>query len=147
MRRMKILLLVNWHIKYLDKEDPNIQPSDQCFDKKFWFFKYFKNEVEVDVVDTRSFKWIEQLEKNKLRFYFMQTFKVLPRLTKYDLIISHGTTSGIFLYLKKDSFYFPNTAHQLQKSKKISYFSSKESTYQNISLELAYDKQGNLYFY
>lgn len=111
MRRMKILLLVNWHIKYLDKEDPNIQPSDQCFDKKFWFFKYFKNEVEVDVVDTRSFKWIEQLEKNKLRFYFMQTFKVLPRLTKYDLIISHGTTSGIFLDLLHQIFKFKMPPH------------------------------------
>lgn len=111
MKKIKILLLINWHIKYLNEEDPDIQPSDQCFDKKFWFFKYFKNEIEVDVVDTRSLKWIENLEKNKLHVYIMQTLRVLPRLNSYDLIISHGTTSGIFLDLIHQFFKFKMPPH------------------------------------
>ena len=111
MKKIKILLLINWHIKYLDKEDLNIQPSDQCFDDKFWFFKYFKDEVSVDVVDTRSIKWIEKFEKNKLHFYIMQTLRVLPKLNNYDLIISHGTTSGIFLDLLHSFLKFKMPPH------------------------------------
>lgn len=111
MKKVKILLLINWHIQYLDKQDSNIQPSDQCFDNKFWFFKYFKNDVDVDVVDTRSIKWIERFEKNKLHFYLMQTFKILPSLNQYDLIISHGTTSGIFLDLLHQLFKFKMPPH------------------------------------
>lgn len=94
---MKILLLVNWKIKYGKEPNNEFQPSDYCYNKKFWFFKYFQDDVFVDVVDTRSIRWIEKIEKNYLRFYIMQTLKVLPHLNKYDLVISHGTTSGIFL--------------------------------------------------
>lgn len=111
MKKIKILLLINWHIEYLDKENPSIQPSDQCFDKKFWFFKYFKSEIEVDVIDTRSFKWIERFEKEKLRFYIVQTFRALPKLNNYDLIISHGTTSGILLDLLHQILKFKMPPH------------------------------------
>lgn len=111
MRKIKILLLINWRIKYLKYEDASLQLSDQCFNNKFWFFKYFKSDVDVDVVDTRSIKAIESFEKNKLRFYIMQTLRVLPRLNDYDLIISHGTTSGIFLDLLHQVFKFKMPPH------------------------------------
>lgn len=94
---MKILLLPNWKIEYGDKPNSSYMPSDYCCDDRFWFFKYFESDITVDVVDTRSIEWIENFEKNKLRIYIMQTIKVLPKLKQYDLIVSHGTTSGIFL--------------------------------------------------
>lgn len=108
---MKILLLVNWHIEYGTKPNDAYLPSDYCYDKKFWFFKYFKEPCEVDVIDTRSFKWIEKIEKKYLRIYLMQTLRVLPRLKNYDLIISHGTTSGIFLDLLRSVLKLKTPPH------------------------------------
>ncbi len=108
---MKILLLINWHIEYGQHQDDSYLPSDYCYDKKFWFFKYFKEPCEVDVVDTRSIRWIEKFEKQYLRIYIMQTLRVLPKLKKYDLIISHGTTSGIFLDLLREIFKLKTPPH------------------------------------
>ena len=49
---MKILLLINWKIKYCDEIPDGIQPSDySCPKETFWFFKYFNEEPQVDVVD------------------------------------------------------------------------------------------------
>ena len=42
---MKILLLINWKIKYCDEIPDGIQPSDySCPKETFWFFKYFNVE-------------------------------------------------------------------------------------------------------
>ncbi len=108
---MKILLLINWHIEYGQYANDSYLPSDYCYDDKFWFFKYFKEPCEVDVIDTRSIRWIEKIEKQYLRIYIMQTLRVLPKLKKYDLIISHGTTSGIFLDLLRSVFKLKTPPH------------------------------------
>lgn len=42
---------------------------------------------------------IENFEKNKLRFYVVQTLRAIPKLKNYDLIVSHGMQSGIVLSL------------------------------------------------
>lgn len=102
---MKILMLVNWKIQYctvkpLDKQPPDyyIKGSD------YWFFRYFKNKTDVEVVDISSFPWLENFEKNKLHFYIWQALKVIPRLNQYDLIVSHGMQSGIVIALWRKIF-------------------------------------------
>ena len=65
----------------------------------YWFYRYFREKPEVDVVDITSFRWLENIEKETIRFYISQTLKVLPRLGQYDLIVSHGMQSGVVLSL------------------------------------------------
>lgn len=104
---MKILMLVNWKVEYTNKVPADKQPPDYYVKgEEYWFFRYFQNkkELQVDVVDIRSFKGLENFEKNKIRFYVWQTLKVLPRLKEYDLVLSHGMQSGIVLCLWRRLF-------------------------------------------
>ena len=98
-------MLVNWKIEYAQQIPNGKQPPDYDVEgKPYWFFRYFEEPVQVDVVDIRSFPWLERFEKNKLRFYVWQTLRVIPHLHKYDLILSHGAQSGIVLSLFRRLF-------------------------------------------
>ena len=102
---MKILMLVNWKVEYCDSPPEDRQPPDYVENgKKYWFFRYFQDDVDVDVVDIRSFPALEKIEKDRLRFYVWQTLKVLPRLNQYDVVLSHGMQSGIVLCLWRRLF-------------------------------------------
>ena len=102
---MKILMLVNWKTEYCDVAPADKQPPDYVVKgEPYWFFRYFKEQPEVDVVDISSFPWLERFEKNKIRFYIWQTLRVLPRLNQYDLILSHGMQSGVVLSLWRRLF-------------------------------------------
>lgn len=104
---MNILMLVNWKIEYAKEIPEDRQPPDYYVaEKPYWFFRYFQNmeEFHVDVMDVHSFPWLEKLEQNKLRFYIWQTLKCIPRLKKYDLVLSHGMQSGIVLCLWRRFF-------------------------------------------
>lgn len=102
---MKILMLVNWKVAFCDQSPGDKQPPDyHVKGQPYWFFRHFQNQPEVDVVDIRSFPWLEQFEKNRLRFYVWQTLRVLPRLGQYDLILSHGMQSGVVLSLWRRLF-------------------------------------------
>lgn len=102
---MRIMMLVNWKIIRTNKHPESIQPPDYYNEgEDYWFFRYFKEKPQVDVVDISSFKWLEKFEKNRLHFYIWQTVKVLPKLNKYDLIISHGMQSGVVLSLYRRLF-------------------------------------------
>lgn len=104
---MKILMLVNWKIEYAREVPKDKQPPDYYVaGKPYWFFRYFKQieNLQVDVVDIHSFPVLEKFEKNTLRFYIWQTLKCIPKLKKYDLILSHGMQSGIMLCLWRRLF-------------------------------------------
>lgn len=102
---IKILMLVNWKVRYLRERADDLQPPDQyVYGEPYWFFRYFEQPPEVDVIDISSFKWLEEFEKNRVRFYIWQTLKAIPRLWKYDLIISHGMQSGVVLSLWRRFF-------------------------------------------
>lgn len=102
---MKILMLVNWKVEYCDAPPKDKQPPDYfVWGEDYWFYRYFRQKPEVDVVDIRSFGWLERFEKNRLRFYVIQAVKVLPRLGKYDLIVSHGMQSGVVISLWRRLF-------------------------------------------
>lgn len=102
---MKILMLVNWKVEYCYTRPMDKQPPDYvAAGEPYWFYRYFDTCPQVDVVDISSFPWLERFEKNKLRFYVWQTIKVLPRLHRYDLIVSHGMQSGVVLSLWRRLF-------------------------------------------
>ena len=102
---MKILMLVNWKIEYCDRVPDNKQSPDYYIKgKPYWFFRYFPEDVQVDVIDIRSFSGLEKFEHNKIRFYIWQTLRVLPILNRYDYVISHGMQSGIVLCLWRRIF-------------------------------------------
>lgn len=102
---MKILMLVNWKVEYCREIPHDRQPPNYVAEgEPYWFFRYFKEQPKVDVVDIRSFPWLERVEKQKLRFYVWQTLKVIPKLREYDLVISHGMQSGIVLSLWRTLF-------------------------------------------
>lgn len=103
---MKILMLVNWKIKYCKEIPDNMQSPDYYVPgEPYWFFKYFEDKnVQIDVEDMHTFPALEKFEKNKLRFYVWQTLRVLPKLNKYDVVLSHGMQSGIVLCLLRRIF-------------------------------------------
>lgn len=97
---MKILMLVNWKIEYCNSVPKSKQPPDYYVKgEDYWFYRYFKNKPEVDVIDISSFPALENFEKNKLHFYIHQGLKAVPRLDKYDLVVSHGMPSAVIVAL------------------------------------------------
>lgn len=102
---MKILMLVNWKIEYCEAKPSDKQPPDYYVKgEDYWFYRYFKDKPEVDVVDTSSIPWFQQFEKTRLRFYVIQAVRAIPRLNRYDLIVSFGMQSGIVISLWRRLF-------------------------------------------
>lgn len=104
---MKILMLVNWKVEYCTSAPSGKQPPDYFVKgEPYWFFRYFEkqDDLDIDVVDISSFKAMENFEKNRLRFYVLQSLKVWPKIGTYDLVISHGMQSGIVLCLLRSLF-------------------------------------------
>ena len=97
---MKILMLVNWKVKKSIEIPKDIQAPDYIVPgEKYWFFRYFQKDVEVDVIDISSFKFWENIERKKLHFYIVQAIKAIFKIKKYDVVLSHGMPSGIVLAL------------------------------------------------
>lgn len=101
---MKVLFVANWKIKKLTDIPNDMQPSDyNCEKEKFWFFKYFDNDCQVDVIDISTNKFFEKIEK-KIHFNFFNIFKILKNRNKYDVILFHGTNCSMFFLLLKRVF-------------------------------------------
>lgn len=98
-------MLVNWKVRYCDSKPAELQPPDYYVKgESYWFYRYFKGNWDVDVLDVRSLPPIESFEREKLRFYVIQTLRALPKLGKYDLVVSHGMQSGVVLSLWRKFF-------------------------------------------
>lgn len=101
---MKVLMMVNWKVAFTDRIPPDKQPPDyKAQGIPYWFFRYMNPSFDVDVVDIAAPKPIAILEM-RIRFYILQTLRVLPHLRQYDLVISHGMQSGIVLALWRRLF-------------------------------------------
>lgn len=152
---MRILLLINWKIRYCDEVPNDLQPSDYCCPQEtFWFFKYFEKKPQVDVVDISAPKWIEKIE-NKIRFHFFQTLRILFKLNKYDLIFIHGSNSAMLLCALKRFFHLKmppildvdiSSFHQASYSgiiHRLSQYSSKAFDYMlyHTSSQIDYYKE------
>lgn len=102
---LKVLMLVNWKVEMTDHVPEGKQPPDYKVEgEPYWFFRYFKESVQVDVIDISSFPWLEKLESKKLKFYIWQTFRAIPKLKNYDMVLSHGAQSGVMLCLWRRLF-------------------------------------------
>ncbi len=102
---MKILFLPNWKVEQCNEIPKDKQPPDYYVKgQDYWFFRYFTEKPDVDVLDISSVKWIENFEKNKIRFYVIQALRAISKLNKYDLIISHGMQSGVVISLWRRFF-------------------------------------------
>ena len=99
-------MLVNWKIRYSNHVPDDLQPPDYvCKGRPYWFFRYMRPDWDVDVVDVQSLPALESFEKNRLRFYILQTLRVLPKLSQYDLVLSHGMQAGIVLAFWRKLFH------------------------------------------
>ena len=97
---MKILFLPNWKVEYCTNKPSDKQPPDYYVKgQDYWFFRYFEDKPEVDVLDISSTKWLESFEKSRIKFYIWQALRAIPKLNKYDIVISHGMQSGVVVSL------------------------------------------------
>ena len=102
---MKILMLVNWKVERCSQPPDDRQPPDYVAEgKPYWFYRYFQTLVQVDVLDVSSFPALERLEKEKLRFYVLQALRAIPKMNRYDLVVSHGMQSGVVVSLFRRFF-------------------------------------------
>lgn len=102
---MKILMLVNWKIEYCDTKPADKQSPDyKVKGEDYWFYRYFNDKPEVDVVDISSCPWLENFERNKMHFYIWQAIKAIPKLNQCDLIVSHGMPSAVVICLWRRFF-------------------------------------------
>ena len=99
---MKILMLVNWIVRYCDEVPGDKQHPDYYVKgdgANYWFHRYFQDEHTVDVMDISSFPALEQFEMNTLHFYIKQGLQSIPKLKDYDLVVSHGIPSAVIVAL------------------------------------------------
>lgn len=111
---MKILMLVNWIVRYCDEVPADKQPPDYYVKgdgANYWFHRYFEGEHTVDVIDISSFPALEKFEMNTLHFYIHQGLKAIPKLNDYDLVISHGMPSAVIVALWRRVFKSKKTKH------------------------------------
>ncbi|OGU58420.1 MAG: hypothetical protein A2V66_10565 [Ignavibacteria bacterium RBG_13_36_8] len=109
---MRILVLVNWGIKYLSRDDQRIQSPDKSVNgERYWFFKYWPEDVLVDVVDYSRLPYFHTFEKKILKVYIWQALIAALKVKGYDLIISHGAQSGIVLAFLRTLFGNRNPPH------------------------------------
>jgi glycosyltransferase involved in cell wall biosynthesis len=111
---MKILMLVGWKVKNCSVPPWNLQPPDyNSKSQPYWFFRHLTGKnVEVDVADTSGISRFRELfEKKVLHFYIWQGVKALNKSRKYDLILSHGAQSGVFLAFVRSLFGINHPPH------------------------------------
>lgn len=98
---MKILLLVNWKINRLIRDNDQIQPPDKfIYGQPYWFFRFWPLPYpEIDIIDITSRSILKQIEKNVLKFYVYQALRAFLPSFRYDIIISHGAQSALVLSL------------------------------------------------
>ena len=102
---MNILMLINWKLHCFKDDNDDYQPADKLiFGQKYWFFRYFSDDYNVDIIDKSSYWLLNFLEKRILKFYLWQAIKAFIRSGKYDIIISHGAQSAVVLSLLRSLF-------------------------------------------
>lgn len=108
---MKILFLPNWVVNRSNIDIPDIQSPDKYIQgDKYWFFKYFPEDTEIDIIDVQANNILHKIEK-KIKFYIWQALIAYKRQKKYDIIISHGAQSGLVLCLLRTMTFCKTPKH------------------------------------
>lgn len=107
---MKILFIPNWKVVNSEEDIPSVQAPDKYVKgENYWFFRHFKNNVKLDVLDKTSFFILDKIEA-KIKFYIWQPIKAFIRRNEYDFVISHGAQSGL-VYELLTSFFYTKSKH------------------------------------
>ena len=92
---MKILFIPNWKVIHAEEDIPSVQAPDKYIkDKSYWFFRHFRSDLKIDIIDITSFFFLDKIE-TKIKFYIWQPIKAFFRRNDYDFVISHGAQSGL----------------------------------------------------
>lgn len=99
MFKVKVLMFVNWPIYRVEKFDPNIRNPDQIVSgEKYWFFKFWPNYIEVDVIGVKNSFLLYPLEKLS-RIYLQHLLESLNKIKDYDLLLTHDSQSALLFAL------------------------------------------------
>jgi len=110
VRRLRILFCVNWAVDRLSAANSSrFSPGYVIPDQPYWFFKHGRHNVDVDVLDCRSFLGLERIERRWLHFYAFKGLLAWVRSRRYDLVLSHGGQMGLVIGLLQS--LFPNVSH------------------------------------
>jgi len=92
---MKILFLPNWTVVKSETDIADLQSPDKYISgKSYWFFKYFPENTQVDIIDIQANNKLHNIEK-KIKFYILQAILACKKAQLYDVVISHGAQSGL----------------------------------------------------
>ncbi|MCL1938099.1 MAG: glycosyltransferase family 4 protein [Candidatus Azobacteroides sp.] len=92
---MRILFLPNWTVVQSNTNISDLQSPDKyIYGKPYWFFKYFSEDTQVDVIDIQAQSPLHGIEK-KIKFYILQAVMAFKKSRQYDVVISHGAQSGL----------------------------------------------------
>jgi glycosyltransferase involved in cell wall biosynthesis len=108
---MKILFLPNWTIKMSDKNVEILQSPDKYIkNEKYWFFRYFPEDTQVDIVDIHAKNILHRVEV-KIKFYIWQSILAFLKSRRYDVVVSHGAQSGLVYALLQTLFFRKKPEH------------------------------------
>jgi glycosyltransferase involved in cell wall biosynthesis len=108
---MKILFLPNWTIKQAEENILTLQSPDKYIrGEKYWFFRYFSEDTQVDVIDIHAKNILHRVEV-KIKFYIWQAILAFKNERKYDVVISHGAQSGLVYSLLRTLFFRKQPKH------------------------------------
>jgi hypothetical protein len=90
-------MFVNWPIYRVEKFDSNIRNPDQVVSgEKYWFFKFWPDYVEVDVIGVKNSFLLYPLE-NLSRIYLQHLLGSLNRIKDYDFVTNLRFSKCFFI--------------------------------------------------
>ena len=105
-------MLGNWHVRRVDAiPDKRQSPDYYLKNGDYWFFKHFREKPEVDIIDVKGSGLLDYIERKVYHVHIIQGIKAILKMHKYDLVISHGMTSGIVLAAFRTLFHIKKPKH------------------------------------
>ncbi len=102
---MRALFCVNWPVDHVNAADrTRFSPDYTVPGQPYWFFKHGQHNINVDVLDCRSFLGLHRLERKLVRCYPSKSALAWVRSRRYDVVISHGGQMGLVLALLQTLF-------------------------------------------
>jgi glycosyltransferase involved in cell wall biosynthesis len=95
---LKVLMLVNWPIHRVKTFDLSIRNPDQVVSgEKYWFFKYWPNDVSVDVIGIKKNFFLSSFED--ISRIYLQHSKAFSKIKNYDLLLTFDSPSAFLFAL------------------------------------------------
>src|ERR1700722_14061437 len=85
---LRILFCVNWPVDRLSEADKTrFSPDYYVPGEPYWFFRHIHENIEVDVLDCRSFLGLDRLERKFARCYPSKATPAWARPRRSDLAL------------------------------------------------------------